>query len=341
MISMLPESFAVHSPTNEPEYRDWKLDKQPIKTVEYMNVLAEVVTRLISDADADAGRWGEFLEKSSQLPPSDRIRVYDSLQALIAANDNVQLRTSLWKRLQSITSQHLEFADADWALPAEEVERLQGLMAIRGPGSAYVKHLSLFTDHVPNIVGIRRHHNHEEFEVELATRRCDAVKDVDDEGGLDAVKSLARESVVPWAVGIALAESKGASYVADLLPALIGEPPAELELAHAYFARLFNLLGWEWLEALLGREGLTATQRARLLWASRDFPKAWERADEEGADVAKTFWTIFANIGDGADFPYVTYCADRLISLGRYAAALDLITIYPARQGRGAGSPIH
>jgi hypothetical protein len=41
MISMLPESYAVHSPTNEPEFRDWNLDKKPVKTMEYISFLAE------------------------------------------------------------------------------------------------------------------------------------------------------------------------------------------------------------------------------------------------------------------------------------------------------------
>jgi hypothetical protein len=73
---------------------------------------------------------------------------------------------------------------------------------------------------------------------------------------------------------------------------------------------------------------MTAQQQARLLWASRDFPRAWERADEKGTDVAKLFWGTFSNVGHGADFPYIIYCSDRLMSIGRFAAALDLMTLY-------------
>jgi hypothetical protein len=48
---------------------------------------------LITDADAEVGRWEEFLKKSSQLPPTDmtpvvcgghRARVYDPLEAVNA-----------------------------------------------------------------------------------------------------------------------------------------------------------------------------------------------------------------------------------------------------------------
>jgi len=84
MISMLPESHELHIPTHESDYTDWKLDQPPVKIAEYANFLADVVTRLITDADAEVGRWKEFLEKSSQLPPADRARVYDALEAVIA-----------------------------------------------------------------------------------------------------------------------------------------------------------------------------------------------------------------------------------------------------------------
>jgi hypothetical protein len=47
MISMLPESHELHIPTHEPDYTDWKLDQPPVKIVEYPNLLADVVTRII------------------------------------------------------------------------------------------------------------------------------------------------------------------------------------------------------------------------------------------------------------------------------------------------------
>jgi hypothetical protein len=48
----------------------------------------------------------EFLEKSSQLPPTDRARVYDALEAVIATKaDNGQLQLMGGITLRNITSQ--------------------------------------------------------------------------------------------------------------------------------------------------------------------------------------------------------------------------------------------
>jgi hypothetical protein len=94
---MLPESHELHIPTHEPDYTDWKLDQPPVK-IEYANFLADVVTRLITDADAEVGWWKEFLKKSSQLPPTDRARVYDALEAVIATEaGNGQLQSGVWQ----------------------------------------------------------------------------------------------------------------------------------------------------------------------------------------------------------------------------------------------------
>jgi hypothetical protein len=64
--------------------------------------------RLITNADAEVGRWKEFLEKSSQLPPNDRPRVYDALEAVIATEaGNGQLQSGVWQTLRNMTGQTL------------------------------------------------------------------------------------------------------------------------------------------------------------------------------------------------------------------------------------------
>jgi hypothetical protein len=83
MISMLPESHELHIPTHEPDYTDWKLDQPAVKIVEYANFLADVVTRLITDADAELEGGKSFSRSPHSLPVTDRARVYDALEVVI------------------------------------------------------------------------------------------------------------------------------------------------------------------------------------------------------------------------------------------------------------------
>jgi hypothetical protein len=42
MLSTLPEAHAIHSPTHEPRFRDWKTVPKPVKTIEYLQFISEV-----------------------------------------------------------------------------------------------------------------------------------------------------------------------------------------------------------------------------------------------------------------------------------------------------------
>ena len=63
--------------------------------------------------------------------------------------------------------------------------------------------------------------------------------------------------------------------------------------------------------------------------------EAAERADRLGADTAKAFWGEFAYVGLGHDFDKAIEISGRLSSVGRSAAAVDLLALY-ARQSPSA-----
>jgi hypothetical protein len=328
MLSILPETHEINMPTHEPEFRDWKPAHQPVMTVEYINHLAEVVTRLLQDAGDNVSRWTQLLEAAYGLPPADRARIYDDLERLAGTGIDAEDRPLLWHTLQAITSKHTHYADADWALPTAEIQRMQAVMAMLTPPSAREQYSWLFEDWTPNIAGGSIQEDFHAYDAEVARQRQAAVAAVEAEDALDGVFLLASQSVVPWAVGVALADIVGDKSVESLLPSLDVSGRADPQPAHAYFARLFQQLGWTWLDTLLGQFGLSEMQQARLLWAARDFPRAWDRADELGDGVSRAFWSVFSPIGHGADFGHVLYCTERLMSVGRYAVALDFLGVY-------------
>ena len=65
--------------------------------------------------------------------------------------------------------------------------------------------------------------------------------------------------------------------------------------------------------------------------ATRDFPRAWERADELGSDVASEFWRRFGPYGLGPDFPHHELVVERLMGEKRFVAAIKLLALYSRR----------
>lgn len=334
ILTMLPEFHGVHMPTHEPRFRDWKPPRPPVTSVEYFNFVSEIVTRVIADAGHDPGRWSDLVERGTQLPPDERRRVAEALDSTVSSGAMAGLDTTqLWKALRDLVGRHREYATADWALPAGEVGVLDDLAGKLEPSGSMERVLWLFDDYMPHLGEQLRRDDHEAYEAKLAELRQAAVADVEEDGGLPAVLDLAGRSVVPWSIGVSLADATGDKHESDLLPLLDeSETSPRLELALAYFARRFTTDGWEWLNSLLDlQQGLTPHQQARLLLAARDIPKVWQVADQRGEAVADQYWRLFGYFGLGGDFAEVETVATRLMHVGRFAATLDFLDIYGRR----------
>jgi hypothetical protein len=329
MLALLPEYRGMHISTHEPEYRDWKPQRSPVSPQEYWTFIDEIVHRLLEDAGTSPERWRSLIEQLTHLPPSTRGRMLWQLERVVDQPEfDAKSQEQIWEALRALVAQHREFSDADWALPVEEVELLDTLTQRLTPSDAAIRHAWLFNDHMPELDDLPQHDNWDAYDRGLAERRRDAVSEVEAATGFNGIKAFARDVSLPWAVGIGLADGAIHKYEADLLSLLQSDNVAEVQLASAYVARRFSQEGWAWTERLIatGSE-LTALQRGRLLQTG-DFPKAWEVADDQGEDVARAFWSLFRTSGLGRDFEHVAYAANRLLSVGRAAAALDLIGLY-------------
>lgn len=334
-LAMLPDWRGFHMNSVGPEFRDWKSPENPVRRADYFKIITEVVHRSMTDAGADGSRWAELLEECSNLPPADRLIMYERLESLAGAAQELdgEFRKHLWMSLRDLVAKHREFSETDWALPAEEVERLQRAADLLAVDDPLVKHRWLFADWRPDLgTGSSRRDDHEAYDAELADSRRGAVAEIEASLGLEGVQQLARQSVVPWAVGVALADAVGDRYSVTALALLAdGSAGPDLEVGHAYVARRFASQGWVWMDALLRGE-LSAQQKARLLWAARDYPPSWVKADEAGDDVAEAFWRLFSPMGHGADFEHALYVVQRLEGVGRFAVALDTLGLYMERQ---------
>lgn len=337
LLSMLPEFHGIHMPTHEPRFRDWKRPRKPVTNIEYFTFVAEIVTRAIADADNDPGRWAELVERGTHLPLGDRKRVVDALNTLVEDGAFADVDTTqLWHELRDQVGRHREYPTADWALPHSETDALDALAANLQPTGSLERSVWLFDDHMPSLGDESLRADHVAYDAELASQRQGAVAEIERDGGLDAVLALAERSVVPWSVGVALADSTGDVHK-DVLLGLLDttERSPRLDVAHAFFARRFGNLGWAWLDALFRTHNtLSSLQQARLLIAARDLPRTWEVADERGDAVADEYWKLFGYVGLGSGFAEVDTVAERLMRVGRYAATLDFLAIY-GRRGAG------
>lgn len=325
--SMLPENHGTHFPISGPAFRTWKPDKLSVTYGEIWKMTTAAVERCIEDAGEDAQRWSTILAHTSALPPADRERVVAALDSMA---DQPELATdfqdAVWRVLVDFIGHHREFPDAAWALPEEELGKFDALVARYVPKSAYLRLVGLFQSWTP-YVGARRQDDFEDYGRELGRQRVEAIKEIESEGGFDAITRLARDASVHGSVGIALA-NVGSSHGEELLGWLASDDPDLISTAGSYFSARYEREGFELITGLLERDDLTVDQRARLLLVARDnLPEAWALAAAD-PELETGYWAAFQPLGLGRDFDKVDEVADRLIQAGRYADVLHLMSMY-------------
>ena len=328
MVSMLPDLHGVATPTAVPRYRDWRPPEAPVARADYWDLVDEVSGRLLEDAGGDVTRWGTMIDELANLPGPRRSQTIEGLGRLAEEDMTEADRLQLWESLRSTIARHREFSSAAWALPEDEVSRLEAAAAGFAPPAPGDRLKWLFEEHLPDIPDTAPREDFEAYSAALADLRANAAREIAEALDWRDLRDYAAALKNPWFFGTALAQAGVMALVDEALELLHSENHSEREFALSYFAQRFQVGGWPWLEPLLNREELSAGQRARLLLLSNDYPTAWERAAGCGAEVEAEFWRRFRVVGLGHGFQHVESVAGKLLKARRPRTALDLLVLY-------------
>jgi hypothetical protein len=326
MMALLPSQFTLHDPTSAPEFRDWK-PQEPVSVsaAEWLESIATLVDWITEDAGDDPHRWEQILQVLPFQPEPDRQRIRDALATKVTEGTlGEDGKAELREALRELIAHHRTRSGMQGALPAGELDALQSVDQELAPADPVQRCAWLFARQLPDL-GNGRRFNEPEYNIDLREQRVLAVTEVEN-GGLDAVRQLAASAVSAWVVGACLAEATGDKDRDGLLALIPGTVTADEQLVEGWLADRFREEGWTWLDQLLAGP-LNPEQAALALVASRDYPKAWQVADNLGVPVAEAFWRRFPINGLGS-FIHATEASGRLAQVGRIADALQLAVIY-------------
>ena len=332
MVSLIPEGQRFLLPTRKPAYRDWKTDTN-VALSEYTLFITLLVDRLISATAVDVLRFCDLIEKMVGLSPESRDRIIQALDDRVSeGNLSTDKTQALRSRLLELVRKYRTYPNSDWALPDNDVNRLDKITERIEASNPMDDLLWLFASDFPTVPGFEP--VSKEHDQRLAVLRRDAVVTIHDRDGLDGVVDLAirsRQSGVGslWPVGTALADAFGEQLESDMFAWLSRNPSDErTEVAQFYFGKRLRESGWEWLNRLLDHDNLTAHQKAHLLLHTEAEPRTWEMLTYLGPDVTKNYWQGFQIVGLGPDFQYVDLVVDQLVKVGRNRSALGLLVLY-------------
>ena len=330
LMSLLPELRSTVSRTHGTKWRDWVPNSRtPITNdQEYREVTNAILERLIADADGSITRWCELIVSARGLYVHQQDMLLHALEALDPKQFTSEERVQICDRLRKETIDHREYADAKWAMPTNQVLRLEAVLSRFEPDSLIDRHRWLFKSGV-ELPG-KRKISWQEKERIAENSRTKVLKEILTSQGWDGVIQLVQRVKEPGLVGVTLAKAK-------LLPIDLGlflqenflsPDQCRSALARSYISFNAYNQGEQWIEDCLSPNLPTwsAEEYGEFLLYLPFTSYLLERLDTAPSETQHYFWSRVQHI-DFLGTDDANRILTDLLKFGRFHLALMTIEL--------------
>ena len=324
VLGLLPSHHAVVSPPSSPRFHDWRPESRNVPISEWVEYIGHLVRLAIGLADDDLDRWAELVEQLGPMPPTERNKLLNALDAVADPESlSTEQRLLLWERLHKEIARHRQFPDADWSMGDDSLSRMQ-VIADRLEPTTSVERFGYLFDWRPDLPDIDQFDN-ATYEAKLLELRTQAVKEVLDTNSIEGIHSLAERSPVPGQLGSVVGAAAPDELTAELLTWLDSENPKLREVAYSWAAwKLQQGEGVKWLVDVLARPEMTQpSRRAALALRAPSTAELWDALAETDTELLAAYWS--GVVPWRVPTQDAKRAARELLSHGRAWVAVDLL----------------
>lgn len=328
MLGVLPKGHDTSTPSPMPRWRDFTVDRVEVVTYGLIRRGAAAITeRLLADVGTNALRWSDLLDRFADLAPDAEagLATLEAAERKIADKAD---RAGLWTSLRRVLHHHRQFADAEWSMPHEVLDRLEVVYDRFAPVDPLERTAWLFEQPValpkPSTAGWEA----QERDVDAARRQ--AAQALFSEGGVTTVLALARLVGTAGYIGKALYDSGlSEADLDELLEAsLRSDNDRERDVAHGLIVCVFRDRKEPWAAALIAKAKDEAWGDTALLTILRALPVqrwTWDQVANAGPEIEDTYWRRAPVLWMNEDSDETAFAIRKLISVGRARHALPLV----------------
>lgn len=252
MVALLPEMHSVGHPSSKPRWREWNIPPEPSVTYADIWKLTEsIVDRMLEDVGVSAEKWSSLLNALGRVPKPQHESIVQNLDKLEVESFTTDDRTKIWETLRKIISRHREFAEADWALPAEVVDELEKIYDKFSPTDEIVQSSWLFRYGVELLQPPPNPEKWQHREEIVNGLRKDALAKLYGSGGVATLLKLAENVEEPPNAGFLVGQLDilTAEDVDRIFDDYLGSENANYNrFAMGIVTGFFRTQGWEWAE---------------------------------------------------------------------------------------------
>jgi hypothetical protein len=324
LINLLPRAQQSSSMTHKPVFRDtipddWKEGTTDADYAEQINAYAELA---IEAAKNNREKLVALVRRVNNLPFKAREQVLEYLTSNAITSLPEDERLPVWNELTEMLTMHRKYADAEWAMPAKEIERLTAIANTLQPQSPILKHRRLFTERDLDL-----YEEKDDFLQQqrlLDQRRRYAIEEAYADGGMKGIITLAETAESPWKVGFAFGETAQDANEKQVLPSLLeSEDKAITYFASGFVLGRLQLKDWAWIDTL-ETNTWTTEQKATLLARLPFNNETWLRAIRMLGSHERSYWEK-AQVNPYQAKDDLQWAVDRLLESNRVNAAISVL----------------
>ena len=324
LLALLPQSHSTSSYSRMPAWRETVPDtwSNGVTVGEYQEQAAAYAELAVGLAKSDLGKLAQLIDRMENLPPPVHAQLIEHLGSEQIVTMSPEDRTVLWTELVGLASKHKKFAEAEWSMPTEQVERILAVAERLAPDSPELTHRRLFGDRDSDLYDEKG--DYEVQESRLDQRRQDAIQEILEAGGPEAALSFAKSVESPWRVGIALGQVAEPAADTAYLPRLLsGDDKAETQLVGGFVWGRFRSREWVWVDQV-DTSKWTDDQAGEFLTYLPFFSETWTRCTSWLGSDESAYWSRVPANPYGAH-EGLEHAIARLIEHERPGAALHCV----------------
>ncbi|WP_367388131.1 hypothetical protein [Lewinella sp. LCG006] len=332
LLRMLPQNHGVGHPTHKMRWR--MLEHSFDKNYTYKEIWethSEVVDIMISVFDYSENQLSDILQGIDNLSPHDREKLLIFLGSELDKIE--QLEYTAWHTLRNNLSHHRSHPDTNWALPENELKKIELIYQRLMPKDSVNRYKWLFDDHWPRFPEGNIHDKeqidsrHDQIQKKIDDRRVEALKIILDEYGLNKVITLSQTVMEPWFLGDTLAKiSKKDEVLTELIPLLDSSNDKIQKFVQAFIYRKSILNGEDWIIQYFeqfDKKQLGDTALARFFIPLNQSKKLWEFIDGLSEGIKNAYWVHMYPRFHNLSQDEITYGLKELLNHSRFISAID------------------
>lgn len=324
LMALLPTMHGVTSGSRKPAWRpyipaDWS---EGGTNRDYWQQVSGYAELAVKEAAIDLKKLAELIDRLPDLPKPAHTLVLEHLESSDVAGLPEGERQPMWEALVDLVAKHRKFSDAQWALPADAVDRIDEVGRKLAPRSLTFLHRRLFSGRDFDLYEEKG--DYEEQRRRLDERRKAAVEAIFQAEGLSSVLDFARQVSSSNLVGIALGWLDHEDADSALLPErLNAEEKAVGEFIRGFVWGRFWAKSWVWVDAM-SMVSWTASQQASFFALLPFMHDTWRRAEQMLGDQAGLYWSQ-APVNPWGPQEHLVEATEKLLQYGRPSAALECL----------------